>query len=72
MENLSPDYTSFLLRLWREAPPTAPDLAGQEWLAQVRHIPSGEERYFASLDALFAFINAQLPPPRAERSNPNS
>lgn len=47
------EYVSFLVRLWR-AP--AED---REWLAQAEHIPSGERRYFASLEELFAFIREQ-------------
>jgi hypothetical protein len=72
MPTSNPDYTSFLLRLWREPPasverPTAcPEpvqgqgrSAGHEWLVQVEHIPSGEKRYFASLEDCFAFIREQ-------------
>ena len=62
MTTLNPDYTSFLIRLWREPPASVEPLAaGREWLAQVEHIPGGEKQYFASLDALFAFIREQLP-----------
>jgi hypothetical protein len=58
----NPEYTSFLIRLWREPPASlAPQAAGQEWLAQVEHIPGGEREYLTSLEALFAFIRAQLP-----------
>ncbi len=56
------DYTSFLIRLWREIPTSVgPQVAGREWLAQVEHIPGGEKEYFASLEDLFTFIRAQLP-----------
>jgi len=55
MSNL--EYTSFLIRLWREPPASvAPEAAGREWLVQVEHIPGGEKEYFASLEELFAFI----------------
>ena len=55
-----PDYTSFLLRLWREPQFDAEDrAAGGEWLVQIEHIPSGEQHYFASLEDCFAFIRAQ-------------
>jgi hypothetical protein len=72
MNRPNPEYTSFLVRLWREPPP----LTGQrvkdvkswmqpsgddEWLAQVELIPSGEKRYFTSVEELFAFIRLQLP-----------
>jgi len=56
------EYTSFLIRLWREPPASvAPEAADHEWLVQVEHIPGGEKEYFASLEELFAFIRAQLP-----------
>ncbi len=48
MSNL--EYTSFLIRLWREFP--EPPVDSQDWLAQVEHIPSGEQQYFTSLEAL--------------------
>jgi len=60
MPDFRPDYTSFLLRLWRE-----PQLdgegraAGGAWLVQIEHIPSGQQRYFASLEECFAFIRVQ-------------
>jgi len=56
------EYTSFLIRLWRE-PPNAgePQAAGREWLGQGEHIPDGKKEYFSSLEDLFAFIRAQLP-----------
>jgi len=60
MSNL--EYTSFLIRLWREPPASlAPEAADREWLIQVEHIPGGEKDYFASLEELFAFIREQLP-----------
>lgn len=52
---LNPEYASFLIRLWREPQ------ADTDWLAQAEFIPSGEQRYFASLDELFDFIRSQLP-----------
>jgi len=55
-----PDYTSFLLRLWREPQPEAEGrAAGEDWLVQIEHIPTGEKRYFASLEDCFAYIRAQ-------------
>ena len=54
------DYTSFLVRLWREPELDAGGGATVgEWLVQIEHIPSGEQRYFASLEECFAFIRAQ-------------
>ncbi|MFQ5859459.1 MAG: hypothetical protein ACE5LU_28000 [Anaerolineae bacterium] len=60
------DYTSFLVRLWREpAGSVEPPANGHEWLAQVEHIPGGEREYFTSLDDLFAFIREQAAGPPA-------
>ncbi len=54
------EYTSFLIRLWREPQPESEGrAAGGDWLVQVEHIPSGEKRYFVSLEDCFAFIHAQ-------------
>jgi hypothetical protein len=62
-----PDYTSFLLRLWRDAGPERGGRAGEEgWLVQIEHIPSGEKRYFSSLEGCFAFIRAQAASASAE------
>jgi hypothetical protein len=51
------DPQLFTIRLWPE------DLgAGQaEWRGQVRHLPSGETRYFREWPALAAFMQAMLP-----------
>ncbi|NOZ72829.1 MAG: hypothetical protein GXP38_13120 [Chloroflexi bacterium] len=60
MPAFKPDYTSFLIRLWREPQPeVGGSVAGGEWLVQIEHIPSGEQRYFASLEDCFAFIRTQ-------------
>ena len=49
-----------MIRLWREPPGVAePSATDREWLVQVEHIPTGEKRYFASLEDLFAFIQKQ-------------
>ena len=53
MSRLSTEYASFLIRLWRAQE------GDRDWLAQAEHIPSGEQRYFASLDELCRFIRAQ-------------
>ncbi len=72
MNPLKPAYTSFLIRLWRDPPTSLAsqaagserfDVAHHEWLVQVEHISSGTKEYFSSLEALFAFIQAQLPEP---------
>jgi hypothetical protein len=60
MPTSNPEYASFLIRLWREPPASlAPQTAGQEWLVQVEHIPSGEKDYFTALEDCFAFIRAR-------------
>ena len=60
MSNL--EYTSFLIRLWREPPASlAPEAGDRDWLVQVEHIPGGEKEYFSSLEELFDFIRVQLP-----------
>ena len=70
MPDFKPDYTSFLLRLWREPQPEAEGrAAGGEWLVQIEHIPSGEQRYFASLEECFAFIRAQTASASAKHDN---
>ncbi len=46
----SPQYISFLVRMWRES-----DEEG-EWIAQVEHIVSGEIKYCSSLDDLFTYL----------------
>jgi len=62
-----PDYTSFLLRLWRErSRRLAPQAVGRPWLAQIEHTLGGEKEYSASLDDLSAFTRAQLPTPSQE------
>ena len=64
MKTSSLEYTSFLIRLWREPQRSgALPVADREWLVQVEHIPGGEKEYFASLEDLFAFIREQLPGP---------
>jgi len=61
MNASSAQYASFLIRLWREPPPALQDKgAGQNWLVQVEHIPSGKKAYFTSLEEWFAFMRAQL------------
>jgi hypothetical protein len=64
MDTADWEYTSFLVRLWREPPKAEEGSAdGGKWLAQVEHIPDGEKAYLASLDELFTFIRGQLPGP---------
>jgi len=54
------EYTSFLIRLWRE-PAAEGDSATEAALAvQVEHIPGGERRYFTSLEQLFAYLRMHV------------
>ncbi|HFD38995.1 MAG TPA: hypothetical protein ENJ31_03990 [Anaerolineae bacterium] len=65
------EYTSFLVRLWRETPGAGEAPADRrEWLVQVEHIPGGEKMYLASLEDLFAFIQAQLTCPHEQGELP--
>ncbi|MBI3913369.1 MAG: hypothetical protein HY327_04180 [Chloroflexi bacterium] len=54
------DYRSFLLRLWRE---------GKEdgWRAMLKNISTGEQRGFADLQALVAFLQDQMADKKAAR-----
>lgn len=47
-----PNYTAYLVRLWQENPHTP-------WRASAQCASTGEKFYFATLDALFAFLQAQ-------------
>ena len=59
-------HASYLLRLWRGR-------ASSAWRAMVIDVARpGEHQNFATLDALFAFLNAQTgsaPPTRQEQVN---
>lgn len=63
------DYDSYLLRLWR-AHAQAP------WQASLQDTATGELRYFADVESLWAFLTARLdiaaarPPPGAEPDTP--
>jgi len=48
----------FTIRMWAEA--LGKDHA--EWRGQVRHVTSGETRYFRDWPALVAFLREVLPP----------
>lgn len=51
----SDDYTSFLVRLWRETEDRT-----SEWRGEVEHIQSGQRRKFAAFDELAAFLRQQM------------
>ena len=56
-EQQNPSSQLFTLRLWPEA------LGGgvNEWRGQVRHVTSGETRYFRDWEVLVDFMQASLP-----------
>jgi hypothetical protein len=45
------EYASFLIRMWREVDPTAPDV-GTEWRGEIEHIQSGRQWSFDTLDEI--------------------
>lgn len=47
-----PNYTAYLVRMWQENPHTP-------WRASAQCASTGEKVYFATLAALFAFLQAQ-------------
>ncbi len=47
----------FTVRMWAEAL----DRERAEWRGQVRHVTSGETRYFRDWPALLAFLREMLP-----------
>jgi hypothetical protein len=47
-----PDYLAYLLRLWRV------NAAANTWRASLEEPHTGEQRAFASLEALFDFLRA--------------
>lgn len=61
------EYASFLIRLWREAPPPL-ELRGTEggreespdWQGEVEHIQTGECWTFGTLDELLDFLHQQV------------
>lgn len=52
-------YTSFLIRIWRYADPTAGGNPGA-WQGEVEHIQSNRGWSFDSLEALLAFLQQQV------------
>ena len=54
-------YRSYLVRLWR-------DNDQEAWRASARSVQSGEEVRFATIEALFAFIEVQTTQTRQTRT----
>lgn len=54
----SPDYVSYLLRIWREGASreSSHDEGKPTWRASVDNVLTGERRGFANLDELFDFL----------------
>ncbi|HSN76198.1 MAG TPA: hypothetical protein VL334_14075 [Anaerolineae bacterium] len=55
MHTERPAYLSYLLRLWR-----APGGADQPWRASLQDTLTGERTGFADLEALCAYLHAQI------------
>lgn len=58
-------YNAYLVRLWQESP-EAP------WRASATSVPAGKTVYFATLQALFSFLQARTVPllHRPDRDEP--
>ena len=52
------EYASFLVRLWREQNPGAPE-PDAAWRSEVEHIQSGQQWAFGTLDELLDFLRGQ-------------
>lgn len=52
------EYTSFLIRLWRELNPDLHALPA-EWQGEAEHIQSGQCWTFGTLDELLGFLRRQ-------------
>lgn len=61
------DYASYLLRLWR-----AEEGGRRVWRASLERVQGGEQRSFAGLEALIAFLQARFgtPGPAIEGERP--
>jgi hypothetical protein len=59
---MSIEYTSFLIRLWREA---SADAAASltDWCSEVEHIQSGQSWTFRTLDELLDFVRQKVEKP---------
>ncbi len=64
------EYTSFLIRLWREVNPD-PHAPPAEWHGEVEHIQSDRRWAFSSLDEVLAFLRRQAEKPDELPSPPS-
>lgn len=58
------EYTSFLIRLWREAGASAP---ATDWHGEVEHIQTNQRWTFDSLDEVLNFLRRQAEGPEGGR-----
>lgn len=54
MEISQSDFCSFIIKIWLEEPPTQQGEA--LWRGHITHVPSGERRYFQTLEGILAFV----------------
>ena len=67
METQSPDYQSYLLRLWRvRSSAASPSHEESIWRASLEHPHTGERVGFASLDDLVEYLRHQMDATDAE------
>ncbi len=52
MTKLTPNYNSYLLRLWRDGP-------GEAWHGSLQNIADGTVRLFADVDSVMSFLKTQ-------------
>ncbi len=52
MTNLTPNYNSYLLRLWRDGP-------GEAWRGSLQNTADGTVRLFADMESLVSFLKTQ-------------
>ena len=62
-----PNYTSFLVRLWRGQSPQAPGPTG-DWQGEVEHIQDGAVWTVGTLDEALALLRGQVEGAPAERA----
>ena len=61
MDTQSPDYQSYLLRLWRvRSSAASPSHEASIWRASLEHSHTGERVGFASLDDLVEYLRHQM------------
>jgi len=61
--SISIEYTSFLVRMWREADPRQD--SPQAWRSEVEHIQTGQRWTFETLDELLDLLRREAETSRA-------